>query len=144
MKLVISFVFGALVLVASALDSSALVTSALAQAGDPTGTWLTESGDTRVRIAKCGAAWCGTIVASTHPKDVNNPDAAKRDRALVGVQMISEIVPSGDGFSGQLYNPQDGKTYLGKLKLTGAKEMQLSGCILGGLFCRSQTWTKVN
>jgi uncharacterized protein (DUF2147 family) len=134
MKVVISAAFCALVLTATAL----------AQAGDPTGTWLTESGDTRVRIAKCGAVWCGTIIASTHPKDVNNPDAAKRDRSLVGLQMISDIVPSGDGFSGQLYNPQDGRTYLGKLKLTGAKEMQLSGCILGGLFCRSQTWTKVN
>src|SRR3954453_21513425 len=108
-------------IVAAALGVFVLATPALAQSGDPSGTWLTESGDTRVRIAKCGASWCGTIVASTHPKDVNNPDAAKRDRALVGVQMISEIVPSGDGFSGQLYNPQDGKTYLGKLKLTGAK-----------------------
>jgi uncharacterized protein (DUF2147 family) len=24
------------------------------------------------------------------------------------------------------------------------KAMQLSGCVLGGLICRSQTWTKVN
>jgi uncharacterized protein (DUF2147 family) len=134
MRLAIAAAFGAVV----------LATPALAQAGDPTGTWLTESGDTRVRIARCGSSLCGTIVASSHPKDVNNPDPAKRDRSLVGVQMISDIVPSGDGFSGQLYNPQDGKTYLGKLKLTDAKAMQLSGCILGGLFCRSQTWTKVN
>jgi uncharacterized protein (DUF2147 family) len=130
--------------IAAMLAASMLATPALGQAGDPSGTWLTESGDTRVRIAKCGAALCGTIIASKHPKDINNPDPSKRDRSLVGVQMISEIVPAGDGFSGQLYNPQDGKTYLGKLKLTDAKAMQLSGCILGGLICRSQTWTRVN
>jgi uncharacterized protein (DUF2147 family) len=26
----------------------------------------------------------------------------------------------------------------------GGNAMQLSGCVLGGLICRSQTWTKVN
>jgi uncharacterized protein (DUF2147 family) len=131
-------------IVAAALGVFVLATPALAQSGDPSGTWLTESGDTRVRIAKCGAVLCGTIIASTHPKDVNNPDPAKRDRSLVGVQMITEIVPSGDAYSGQLYNPQDGRTYLGKMRLQSPKAMELSGCILGGLICRSQTWTKVN
>jgi uncharacterized protein (DUF2147 family) len=63
---------------------------------------------------------------------------------MVGVQMISDIRPTGDGFSGQLYNPQDGKTYTGKLKLMSPKTLQLSGCVFGGLICRSQTWTKAN
>src|SRR3954454_7181797 len=130
--------------VAAAFAAVILAAPELAQSGDPSGTWLTASGDTRVKIGKCGAALCGTIIASSHPKDINNPDPAKRERSLVGVEMISGIVPSGDGYSGQLYNPQDGRTYLGKMKLTSPKAMELSGCILGGLFCKSQTWTKVN
>jgi uncharacterized protein (DUF2147 family) len=117
---------------------------ALAQSTDPSGTWLTQSGDTRVRIAKCGAALCGTIVSSTYQKDVNNSDPKLRERNMVGVQMIWDIRPSSDGFSGQLYNPQDGKTYTGKLKVMSPTALQLSGCVLGGLICRSQTWTKAN
>jgi len=116
-----------------------------AQPADPSGTYLSESGDTRVRIAKCGAAYCGTIVSvQGEAKDVNNPDPKLKGRNLVGVQMISNIQPSGDGFTGQLYNYKDGKTYTGKMSFAGGKAMQLSGCVLGGLICRSQTWAKVN
>ena len=121
-----------------------LTGAAQAQSPDPSGTCLSESGDNRVRIARCGSAYCGTIVAvQGEAKDVNNPDAGLKGRNLVGVQMISNIQPAGAGFSGQLYNYKDGKTYTGKMSFEG-KAMQLSGCVLGGLICRSQTWTKVN
>ena len=40
-----------------------LTGAAQAQSPDPSGTYLSESGDTRVRIARCGSAYCGTIVA---------------------------------------------------------------------------------
>jgi len=111
---------------------------------DPSGTYLSESGETRVRIARCGQAYCGTIISVRgDAKDANNPDASLRGRSLVGVQMISDIRPSGEGFTGQLYNYKDGKTYTGKMSFAG-KTMQLSGCVLGGLICRSQTWAKLN
>lgn len=130
--------------IAAAFSLLILAMPAGAQSPDPSGTWLSQSGETRVRIAKCGAAHCGTIVASVQAKDVNNPDPKLRERNLVGVQMISDIKPSGDGFSGQLYNIQDGKVYTGKLKLVSPAAMELSGCVMGGLFCKTQTWTKVN
>jgi uncharacterized protein (DUF2147 family) len=128
----------------AALGALALAVPALAQGQDPSGTYLSESGETRVRIARCGGAYCGTIVAVTgEAKDVNNADPALRGRNLIGVRMISDIQPSGDGFTGQLYNYKDGKTYTGKMSFAGGDAMQLSGCVLGGLICRSQTWTKV-
>lgn len=121
-----------------------LASPALAQNADPSGTWLTQSGDTRVRIGRCGQAYCGTIVASTYQKDTNNQDPAKRDRPVVGLQMIWGLQPTGADYTGQLYNPQDGRTYTGKVKVTGPGVIQLSGCVLGGLICKSQTWTRVN
>ena len=128
----------------AALGLLVLAGSAQAQTSDPSGTYLSESGETRVRIARCGQAYCGTIVSvQGDTKDSNNPDPNQRGRSLVGVQMISNITPSGEGFTGQLYNYKDGKTYSGKMSFQG-KAMQLSGCVLGGLICRSQTWTKVN
>jgi uncharacterized protein (DUF2147 family) len=121
-----------------------LTGAAQAQSSDPSGIYLSETGETRVRIAKCGSAYCGTILAvKGEAKDVNNPDTGMRGRDLVGIRMISEILPAGEGFRGQLYNYKDGKSYTGKMSFKGSA-MQLSGCILGGLICRSQTWTKVN
>lgn len=131
-------------LILSALGLCLLTGAAHAQARDPSGTYLSESGETRVRIARCGQAYCGTIISVRgDAKDASNPDASLRGRSLVGVQMISDIRPSGEGFTGQLYNYKDGKTYTGKMSFAG-KTMQLSGCVLGGLICRSQTWAKLN
>jgi|SRR3954471_11525248 uncharacterized protein (DUF2147 family) len=128
----------------AALSLLALAGAANAQASDPSGTYVSETGETRVRIAKCGSAWCGTIVAvQGDTKDVNNPDPNMRSRSLVGVRMISNIQPSGEGWNGSLYNYKDGKTYAGKMKLKGGA-LELSGCVLGGLFCRSQTWSRAS
>lgn len=111
---------------------------------DPTGTWATESGDTRVRIAKCGAVLCGTIVwTRSGGKDTANPDPALRERNLAGIRMIDKIQPAGpDKWTGSLYNYRDGKTYSGQMRLKGGG-LEVSGCVLGGLFCRSQVWSRV-
>ncbi|MBM1173358.1 DUF2147 domain-containing protein [Microvirga arabica] len=128
-----------------ALSLVMLALPASAQPADPSGTYLSETGETRVRIARCGGAYCGTIISvQGEAKDVNNPDPKLKSRNLVGIQMISNIQPAADGFTGQLYNYKDGKTYNGKMSFAGGKAMQLSGCVLGGLICRSQTWAKVN
>jgi uncharacterized protein (DUF2147 family) len=67
-----------------------------AQKPSPAGTWLSQSGETRVRLAPCGAQMCGTIVWMRNPgKDVNNPDPAQRGRDLVGIRMIT-MSPAGD------------------------------------------------
>lgn len=116
-----------------------------ASAQDASGTWLTASGETRVRIAPCGGGLCGTIawVKNTGAKDENNPNAALKSRSLIGVNMI-QMKPAGDKkWSGTLYNPQDGKTYSGTLTQNDANSLSLSGCV-AGIFCRSQTWTRVN
>jgi uncharacterized protein (DUF2147 family) len=112
----------------------------------PTGTWLTEGGEVRVRIAPCASAYCGTIVWSrTGGTDANNPDPALRSRSMVGVQLISGLHPDAEGgYTGQIYNPRDGGTYTVKIKLRSRNTLELSGCILGGVICQSQTWSRVS
>ncbi len=44
--------------------------SARAQgAGEPTGVWLTQAGDARVQVSKCGGGICGVIVGLKDPID---------------------------------------------------------------------------
>lgn len=131
-----------------------LATSHGALAADPSGTWLTQTATSRIRIADCGGALCGTIVWLQEPNDTetkkpktdkNNSDAAKRTRPLIGVQIVLGMKPAGDGkWTGQVYNAEDGKTYSGNLMFSGGNSLQLEGCALGGLVCKKQTWTKVN
>lgn len=132
----------------------ALASSGVALAAEPTGIWATEGGKSRIRIADCGGALCGTIIGLKEPNDPdtgkpktdkNNSDAAKRSRPLIGVQIVLGMKPAGAGkWTGQVYNAEDGKTYSGNLTFTGGTSLQLQGCALGGLVCKSQTWTHTN
>lgn len=113
-------------------------------AGDPSGVWVTETGDSKVRLARCGAGYCGTLVSvAGKGLDANNPDPALRGRSVVGVQIVNAPNASGDGYAGTLYNPKDGKTYSGTLKMTGPNTVEVSGCVMS-VFCKSQTWKRAN
>jgi len=131
----LKFAFAAVLLASLSLPASAQ---------DASGNWLTASGETRVRIAPCGGSLCGTIVWVKNPaKDEHNPNAALKSRNVVGINMI-QMKPAGDKkWSGTLYNYTDGKTYSGTLTMNSANSLSLSGCV-AGIFCRSQTWTRVN
>jgi uncharacterized protein (DUF2147 family) len=124
-------------------------------AGDLHGAWLTENGRATVAIADCGGALCGKIIALKEPNDPatgtpktdkNNSDAAKRVRPLIGVQIVIDMKPDGttDKWKGRVYNAEDGNTYSGSITLVNAKTLNLQGCALGGLICKTQRWTRSN
>ncbi len=128
------------------------MTAAPARAADPLGTWYTADRESQVRITNCGGALCGALVwlkepndpATGRPKtDKNNADASRQNRPLIGTPIVLGMKPSGPNqWSGSVYNAQDGKTYSGSFTLTGDSTAELKGCALGGLICKSQTWTR--
>ena len=140
-----------------ALIGAALLTVSTlspAQAADPLGTWSTEGAKAQIRIANCSGGLCGSIIALREPNDpatgrpktdVNNEDANKRSRPMIGVQIVLGMKPGGaNKWDGRVYNAEDGKTYSGNITLQGANTLQLQGCVFGGMICKSQTWTRAN
>jgi uncharacterized protein (DUF2147 family) len=116
------------------LAATATLFAATPAIADPTGTWLRDNGNSRIRMAACGSAICGTVVW------VKDPDGPSK----VGQRVFYDMVPSGaNAWSGKAFNPEDGKTYAGKMTLSGST-MTTSGCVLGGIVCRSVSWKKVN
>jgi uncharacterized protein (DUF2147 family) len=56
---------------------------------------------------------------------------------------IGSLKPSGSNkYAGSITDPETDKTYSGKATLSGTS-LKMSGCVLGGLICKSQTWTKL-
>ena len=109
-----------------------LATPTLAQ--EVTGTWLRDSGASKVRLAKCGDAVCGTI---SWLKDSSGP-------AKLGQRIFYDMKPSGAGkWNGSAFNPEDGKTYSGTMTLAG-DTLTTAGCVMGGLICRSVKWSRSN
>jgi uncharacterized protein (DUF2147 family) len=127
--------------------------SATALAADPQGVWLTEDRDAALTITNCGRQLCGRItwLASATDRsgslrlDRNNPDAAKQTERICGLVVISGLQPSGpDTWEGNVYNPQDGKTYSGDITVLSDKALRLRAYIGLPIFGKSQTWTRVD
>jgi uncharacterized protein (DUF2147 family) len=117
---------------------------------DPIGTWRTDEGKATVRVADCGGALCATIVSLKEPNDPssgrpktdsNNVDASKRNRPIVGLQILTALRPQGaNKWTGQVYNPEDGKTYDATVVLENANVLKVQGCVL--FLCETHTWTR--
>jgi uncharacterized protein (DUF2147 family) len=118
----------------------------------PNGLWLTEKGDARVQVSRCGANLCGKVVWLKEPIDPatgkpqvddNNRDPALKNRPILGLQLFIGMRPVGpSSWSGQIYNADDGQTYDSTVAQSDADHLRVRGCI--GPLCGGETWTKAS
>jgi len=118
---------------ASAAILAAMGSSALAE--DVKGEWARDDGKVKVRFVSCGGdAICGSI---SWLRDKNDP-------GKVGQRVFFDMKASGDNaWAGRAFNPEDGKTYFGKMTMSG-DHLVTAGCVLGGLICKSLNWTRAH
>ena len=119
--------------------------------GEPTGVWLTQSGDARVKVSKCGGGICGVIVGLKDPIDPatgkpqvddKNPNPALKKRPMIGLSLFSGMQPvAPNKWSGQIYNADDGSTYASSVSATGPGTLRVEGCV--GALCGGENWTRV-
>jgi uncharacterized protein (DUF2147 family) len=120
-----------------------LILAAGTAMADPVeGLWKTLPDDNgnfgHVKMAPCGEKICGKLVAAFDAK------GAKRESDNIGKAIVWDMVPAGDGSyaEGMIWAPDRDKTYASKMTLSG-DALSVSGCVMGGLICRSQEWTRV-
>jgi uncharacterized protein (DUF2147 family) len=137
------------ILCAALLSIAVLGISAVASfAADPTGTWRTEE-DATVRVSNCGDRLCATIASikeandprTGKPKtDIRNVNPSKRNRPSVGLQIFTGRPEGASKWTGQLYSPEDGKTYDVNVVLENASTLKIQGCVL--FVCESAVWRR--
>ena len=114
-------------------------------AEDAFGTWLNPDDKSNIELYKCGEGLCAKITKLVDAKavDEKNPDAAKRDRPIVGLVIMDGAKKSGaNKWSGTLYNRADGKEYSGTVTVKSKSELDLSGCV-AAVFCKTVTFKRV-
>jgi len=119
--------------------------------GNVGGIWLTQAGDARVRVGKCGGGICGVIVwlkdpinpATGKPQvDDKNPNPSLARRPMIGLPLFSGMHATGPNkWSGQIYNADDGNTYASNVSLAAADILKVEGCM--GALCGGENWTRV-
>ncbi len=102
-----------------------------AQEADPTGVWMRDDGNARVRIAPCGKAICAT--------NLWIKDTSKGEE--VGDKLIMTLkAQSGTTLSGEAYDPKRDMSYAIKVTV-GKNSLVTRGCIVAGMLCKDVTWT---
>lgn len=104
-----------------------------AQAQSPIGTWTRPTTGTVVQFYDCSGKLCAKITAV---KDQSKKDTVGK------VIMTGADKTSDTQWKGNLLNTDDGQTYSGVVTLEGANALNLKGCVLGGIVCKGETWTR--
>lgn len=122
-------------LVRLCLTSTALLlTTAPSLADEVLGTWLRDNGALKVKFEPCGDAVCGNVVWLK---------SGSESKAKVGQRLFFDMHPDGtNSWTGKAAAPDDGSIYSGKMSIEGAI-LSTSGCIVGGLICKSANWKRV-
>jgi uncharacterized protein (DUF2147 family) len=135
---------------AIAILAAALSVADAQTAPDPTGIWLTQAGDAKVRVSKCRGGICGVVVWLRSPIDPatgrpavddknRNPSLAKRP--MIGLPLFQGMSPSGPNkWSGTIYNADDGNSYASSISVAGAGALHVEGCV--GALCGGEMWTR--
>jgi uncharacterized protein (DUF2147 family) len=115
--------------------SAFLLTTSPSLADDIFGTWLRDNGALQVKFEPCGDAICGNIVWVKPGSD---------SKAKVGQRLFFEMRPNGvNAWTGKAASPDSGSVYSGKMSIEGSG-LNTSGCMVGGLICKSVNWKKIS
>lgn len=145
--------FAASALLVATLFLSAIQDANAQASADISGRWATQGFGSIVEFRPCTGAeatMCGRILwlweandTSGRPRrDTHNPDRSLRTRSLIGIELVRGLRQTAQGVwsDGELYNPDDGRTYTGAIRVRHGA-LELRGCALG-VFCQTQTWRR--
>lgn len=115
-----------------------------AAAASPAGVWTSPTGSITIRIAPCPSAtdrWCGTVIAASDRATADTARASGRE--LVGMMLVRNMRPVGAGhWRGTVEVPDRKVTARGALRLIGSDLLEVKGCALGGVVCKTQRWRR--
>jgi uncharacterized protein (DUF2147 family) len=126
----------AIVLIALAVPVSAAAQAAIE------GRWANPKRSVVVRVARCGNAYCGTVVQAS---DKAKATARRGGTAnLIGTQILSGVQSDGNGgFKGRAFDPKRNLRAPATIRVIGGNTLIVKGCVLGGFICKEQRWTRV-
>jgi uncharacterized protein (DUF2147 family) len=94
------------------------------------GVWVRGGHQEKLEFFDCDGKLCARGV-------VPLPDGSPPPLILRNAPQIA-----ANQWKGDLFNPENGKTYSGTITLNSPKQLTLTGCLIAFL-CQSETWTKV-
>jgi uncharacterized protein (DUF2147 family) len=115
------------------------LTAAQPAAAPIEGYWKNPIGSAIISVGPCGDALCGKVAWASAR---GQREVAKTTSHVVGTTVLTGLRPKGKRWTGSLYIPDDNIRVSAHLQLINSRQLKLTGCVVAGLFCRTQIWTR--
>jgi uncharacterized protein (DUF2147 family) len=125
-----------------ALLAASLMAAPALAAPSVEGRWTNPKRSVTIEVARCGQAWCATVVAASAKARANARKGGTRE--LIGTRILTGARPVGNGvYKGRGFIPRRNISAPATIRQRGPNVMEVEGCALGGLLCKEQRWTRV-
>jgi uncharacterized protein (DUF2147 family) len=106
------------------------------------GRWTNPKRSVVIEVARCGPAWCATVVAASAKAKANARKGGTDN--LIGTRILTGARPVGNGiYKGRGFIPRRNIHAPATIRQRGPNVMEVEGCALAGLLCKEQRWTRV-
>jgi uncharacterized protein (DUF2147 family) len=106
------------------------------------GQWTNYKKNVVVQVERCGTAYCGRVIQASEKAKAKARKGGTPN--LIGTQILTGLRPMGDGrFRGQAFVPKRNLRATATVRQVNDNVMQVQGCVLGGLLCDKEEWTRV-
>jgi uncharacterized protein (DUF2147 family) len=116
---------------------------AWAQAADRSiGVWSNPQNSVHVRSDHCGKSMCGTVVWANDKAKADARKAGTPD--IIGLQLFRDFSRDKNGeWRGKVFVPDIRKTFHGTIRIIDENTLAGTGCLIGRVGCRTQTWKRI-
>ena len=115
---------------------------AFSQAPGQSNVFRNPQNSVHVRIHPCGKGRCGTVVWANGKAKADSARGGTRN--LVGTELFREFREvSPKVWKGKVFVPDVNKVFTGTGTIKDQNTIIARGCLIAGMGCKSQTWTRV-
>jgi uncharacterized protein (DUF2147 family) len=108
------------------------------------GQWQSEDGEATIEITKSGQKYVGKIIAigsGQATKDIKNPDPKLRNRPIIGIEILSDLIYASGKWKGKAYAPKRGMSTNCEVKLLSINAMELKASKYG--YSQKKIWKRL-
>jgi len=129
-------------IITAALALSLAATPAAAQANIE-GHWTNPKHSTVVHVTRCdGGAYCAIVLKASAKAQANARKGGTQH--FIGTEIL-RVSPAGQNlYKGKAFDPESNMHVPATVRFVDAGTIEIQGCALFGLICKTQRWTKVD
>jgi len=127
----------------AAATALALAATPAAAQANIEGHWTNPKRTTLVRVERCdGKAYCAVVLKASAKAQANARKGGTEH--FIGTEILHVSKAGNNLYRGKAFDPESNMHIPATVRFVDAGTIEIQGCALFGLICKTQRWTKVD